>query len=131
MMAIGAMRAIREHGLDVPRDIAVAGFDDIPTARYISPPLTTVRVDVEALGARAATLLLDRMRATASAPVTEQTADRATHEVLPGTLVVRASCSVPIDSLPEAPLVSPHHHNPTPSARTHPARSAATQETVS
>jgi len=131
MMAIGAMRAIREHGLDVPRDIAVAGFDDVPTARYISPPLTTVRVDVEALGARAVTLLLDRMRAATPAAVTERSGDRATHEVLPGTLVVRASCSVPIDTPPEAPLVSPHHHNPTPSARTHPARSAATQETVS
>lgn len=138
MMALGAMRAIREHGLGVPHDVAVAGFDDIPTARYVSPPLTTVRVDVETLGARAATLLLERMRAIAAAtapipaPEHERAADRAPEpshrEVLPATLVVRASCSVH----PEAPHVPPHHPTHPPPARAHDAtHTAAPQEIVS
>lgn len=57
-MAIGALSAIRESGLDVPGDIAVAGFDDIPLARYVDPPLSTVRVSICDLGARAITMLL-------------------------------------------------------------------------
>lgn len=139
MMALGAMRAIREQGLSVPHDIAVTGFDDIPTARYVSPPLTTVRVDVEALGARAATLLLETMRA-AIAPEDDRVPDRVDDRVhsravessnrgiLPVTLMVRASCSIP----PDAPLVSPHHPNPTPSAQAHTAsRPEATQEIAS
>lgn len=57
MMAIGAMTALRQAGLSVPGDIAVAGFDDIPLARLITPALTTVSVDIAALGARALTRL--------------------------------------------------------------------------
>ena len=53
MMAISAMTALRRGGLDVPRDIAVAGFDDIPLARMVSPALTTMRVDIAAMGAEA------------------------------------------------------------------------------
>jgi LacI family transcriptional regulator len=44
----------------VPQDIALAGFDDIPLARYVHPPLTTMRVDISELGARALRALLDR-----------------------------------------------------------------------
>jgi LacI family transcriptional regulator len=57
MMAMGAMVAIREAGLRVPEDIAVAGFDDIPVARLLNPPLTTVAQFPERLGRRAAELL--------------------------------------------------------------------------
>lgn len=58
VMAFGAMRAIREHGLRVPEDISVVGFDNIRLAAYSSPPLTTViEPDVE-VGRRAAQLLL-------------------------------------------------------------------------
>ncbi|WP_315762805.1 LacI family DNA-binding transcriptional regulator [Sphingomonas sp. Y38-1Y] len=53
MMAIGAMVALREAGLRVPRDVAVAGFDDIPLARLVSPALTTIRVGIADAGARA------------------------------------------------------------------------------
>jgi DNA-binding LacI/PurR family transcriptional regulator len=42
VLAMGAMQAIRERGLDVPRDISVTGFDDIPDAARSDPPLTTV-----------------------------------------------------------------------------------------
>lgn len=53
MMAIGALVALRRGGLAVPGDVAVIGFDDIPLARLISPALTTMRVDIMAMGERA------------------------------------------------------------------------------
>jgi len=56
-MAIGALLALRRAGLTVPDDIAVAGFDDIPIARLISPALTTMRVDIVSIGMRAVTRL--------------------------------------------------------------------------
>ncbi len=49
-MALGAIRALREHGLCVPQDVSVVGFDDIPEAAYFEPPLTTVRQNFAALG---------------------------------------------------------------------------------
>ncbi len=53
MMAIGLMTALRRAGRDVPDDIAIAGFDDIPLARLVSPALTTMRVGIADIGARA------------------------------------------------------------------------------
>ena len=50
-MAIGLLSALRERGIRVPEDISVVGFDDIPEAPYMFPPLTTVRQDFAALGA--------------------------------------------------------------------------------
>jgi len=61
MMAIGALVAIREAGLRVPEDIAVAGFDDITVARLLNPPLTTVAQFPEQLGRRAAEMLFERL----------------------------------------------------------------------
>jgi LacI family transcriptional regulator len=58
-MAIGLLCAFREEGLRVPEDFAIAGFDDIPIARYITPPLTSVRVPIAELGERATRLLLE------------------------------------------------------------------------
>lgn len=59
MMALGCLFALRQAGLEVPRDLALAGFDDVPMARYVHPSLTTMRVDIAALGARALQLLLE------------------------------------------------------------------------
>ncbi|HEX8484003.1 LacI family DNA-binding transcriptional regulator [Sphingomonas sp.] len=53
MMAIGALMALRRAGVLVPDDVAVAGFDDIPLARLVSPALTTMRTDIANIGARA------------------------------------------------------------------------------
>ena len=53
MMAIGALVAFQRAGLRVPDDIAVAGFDDIPLARFITPALTTMRVGIAEIGAEA------------------------------------------------------------------------------
>ena len=49
-MAIGVLSALHEAGLDIPREIAVAGFDDIPVCRFVSPPLSTVHVAIPELG---------------------------------------------------------------------------------
>jgi LacI family transcriptional regulator len=50
MMALGVLHALYEHGLCVPGDIAVTGFDDIDLCKYVTPPLTTVRLDRESIG---------------------------------------------------------------------------------
>jgi DNA-binding LacI/PurR family transcriptional regulator len=67
-MALGFLRAAAEAGRRVPRDISVAGFDDIPEAAYISPPLTTIRQDFGALGERALHLLISQITAGGEAP---------------------------------------------------------------
>jgi len=58
VMAIGAMSALREAGVAVPGDVAVAGFDDIDTARDVTPALTTVHIPLADLGRRAVELAL-------------------------------------------------------------------------
>jgi len=83
-MAIGALSAFRNAGLRIPEDIAIGGFDDIPMARYVEPTLTSVHVDISALGERATAWLLEALRAPAERELRRET--------LPTTLVVRRSC---------------------------------------
>ena len=59
VMAIGAMAALRERGIDLPGAVGVAGFDDIPTARDVHPPLTSVRLPLVQAGERAIASALD------------------------------------------------------------------------
>lgn len=59
IMAIGAYRAIEEAGLRIPEDVAVVGYDDIPLAATLSPPLTTVSTPYYRFGTQSASLLLD------------------------------------------------------------------------
>jgi diguanylate cyclase (GGDEF)-like protein len=59
--AIGAMRAIREAGLQIPRDIAVIGFDDQPDAVAQVPPLASIHVPLAAIGEQALTLMIDHL----------------------------------------------------------------------
>lgn len=80
MMALGCLYALREGGRAVPGEIAIAGFDDVPLARYVA--LTTVQVGIAELGARAVARLIDQIQGRASAP--EQT-------LLVPDLVVRAT----------------------------------------
>lgn len=83
MMALGCLFALQQAGVDVPGEIAVAGFDDIPLARYAHPSLTTMRVDIAAIGAKAMRMLLHRVAdAGGSSHATES---------LSATLVVRES----------------------------------------
>jgi DNA-binding LacI/PurR family transcriptional regulator len=58
-LAIGAMKAIHEAGLNVPNDIAIVGFDDIPVASYQTPSLSTVRQPVTKIARIAIQLLMD------------------------------------------------------------------------
>lgn len=61
-MALGVMRAMSEAGREVPRDVSIIGFDDVPFACYLTPPLTTARQDFEGLGQRSVHLLMDAIR---------------------------------------------------------------------
>lgn len=84
MMAVGAIKVLREAGLRVPEDVAVVGFDDIPLASMVEPPLTTVRQPIEQLGSMAVELLVSLM---------ENPGEETVHRVvLPTELVIRASC---------------------------------------
>ena len=64
MMAIGCLLALREGGVDVPGEVAVTGFDDIPIARYVTPALTTVQVRIVDLGRSALERLAALLDAT-------------------------------------------------------------------
>ncbi len=62
LLAIGALRAIRDSGLSVPDDISLVGYDDIPAAKYLEPSLTTATKNGEQLGREAMKLLFARMK---------------------------------------------------------------------
>nr|WNW37068.1 substrate-binding domain-containing protein [Streptomyces sp. Li-HN-5-13] len=61
MMALGAIRAVRQRGLTVPQDVSVVGFDDSPLIAFTEPPLTTVRQPVEAMATAAVDALLEEV----------------------------------------------------------------------
>ncbi len=62
VMAIGLMHGFRDAGLGVPQDVSVVGFDDVPVAAHVAPPLTTVHQDFPELGRRAVQILLAQIR---------------------------------------------------------------------
>ncbi|WP_431781857.1 LacI family DNA-binding transcriptional regulator [Streptomyces chumphonensis] len=64
MMALGAIRAARQHGLTVPGDVSVIGFDDSPLIAFTDPPLTTIRQPVNAMGQAAVRALLEEIGGT-------------------------------------------------------------------
>lgn len=68
LMALGALSACRERGIRVPDDIAIAGYDDIPAARLVSPALTTLDQHAHRTGRRAAELLFDRLSGRYAGP---------------------------------------------------------------
>jgi len=70
LMALGVIRAARERGLAVPRDVSVVGFDDSPLIAFTDPPLTTVRQPVTAMSAAAVRALLEEIAGNAG-PSTE------------------------------------------------------------
>ena len=89
--ALGVMYALAQHGIDVPGDVAVAGFDDIPMARHLRPQLTTVRQPIQEIGTCAFDVLHSMISGGAPA---------ARDVLLPTRLVVRASCGCPTISPP-------------------------------
>jgi LacI family transcriptional regulator len=88
-MAIGALKVIRSAGLRVPDDIALVGFDDIPLASSLEPPLTTVRQSIYRLGHTAASVLLDDLL---RAPEGEHPLAQGQRILLATELIVRESC---------------------------------------
>jgi DNA-binding LacI/PurR family transcriptional regulator len=85
MTAIGLLRAARGHGLSVPGDLAVVGFDDIPFASYVQPPLTTVAQPKPEMGKRAMEMVL--------ALISDDNGKvrPVSNVLLPGQLIVRQS----------------------------------------
>jgi|DewCreStandDraft_2_1066082.scaffolds.fasta_scaffold05665_2 DNA-binding LacI/PurR family transcriptional regulator len=83
-MAIGALLAARRRGRHLPADLAVVGFDDIPGAAVVDPPLTTVAQPLAAVATQAVAFILSRLSG--------QTGPEPRRVVLTPTLVVRASC---------------------------------------
>ena len=67
-MALGVMRAMVEAGRDVPRQVSVIGFDDVPYASYLTPPLTTVRQDFDEVGRQSLRLLLNAIQGVDESP---------------------------------------------------------------
>ncbi len=63
-MAFGAIQAVKDLGLKIPDDISIIGFDDVPKAAYSFPPLTTVKQPLQAMGEKAAELVIQQIRAS-------------------------------------------------------------------
>lgn len=83
LMTLGALQAINERQVRIPEDLALVGFDDMPWAALLRPPLTAVAQPAEDLGKAAAQLLLERLKDPRR--IVRQV-------VLPTRLIVRASC---------------------------------------
>lgn len=83
-MALGAMHALVERGLNVPRDVSVVGFDDIQQMAFVNPSLTTVHLPLYEVGARSCERLVERVRGKS---------DRVA-ETLPTHLVLRGSTGI-------------------------------------
>jgi DNA-binding LacI/PurR family transcriptional regulator len=91
-MAVGVLRALHEAGRQVPADVSVVGFDDVPEAPYFNPPLTTVRQDFDEVGRRSLELLLRQIKTGV------RTRDLS---IVSPTLVVRESAA-PVAGAPTA-----------------------------
>ncbi|MED4164003.1 LacI family DNA-binding transcriptional regulator [Halalkalibacterium halodurans] len=83
LMALGAIDTIRKHGLSVPEDFSIVGFDDIQMIRYTAPALTTIRQNTDLIGKTAANLLLDQINENEKQSLSVK---------IPVTLIERDSC---------------------------------------
>ena len=90
LIALGAIRHLRVSGLRVPEDVSVIGYDDLPIAAFVDPPLTTVHQPMREVGELAASLVLDG--------VVAGELDADTPHLLPASLVVRQSVAPPPSS---------------------------------
>ena len=84
--ALGVYEAARQRGLRIPQDLSVVGFDDLPAARWVSPPLTTVRQPLADMGRVAAEMLGDLIDGV---PLRSQRVELSTE------LIVRESTAAP------------------------------------
>ncbi len=90
VMAIGAMRAVREAGLRIPEDIAFVGFDDLPLATTPQPPLTTIHQPIYQFGFKAVEILIDLI---------EHKHDHPRRVIMETELIVRDSCGSKISEV--------------------------------
>jgi DNA-binding LacI/PurR family transcriptional regulator len=88
MLALGALNSINARGLRVPDDVSIIGYDDIPVASFLNPPLTTMRQPIRDVGALAARLLIDAITRRGSGE-----RDETNRHLLSPQLVVRDSVS--------------------------------------
>ena len=86
LMAIGALNRIQQLGLKVGKDVAVAGFDDIPMATYTNPPLTTLQQPIYDIGRRTCAMLIDLINGRSP---------ENTHVLLTPKLIIRESSGFP------------------------------------
>jgi LacI family transcriptional regulator len=91
VVALGSMLAIREHGLRIPEDIALVGFDDVLVSKYMEPSLTTIRLPMPDLARKACEMLVKIIQG-------EQPHKK--HLLLNAQLVVRQSCGALLKSYP-------------------------------
>ena len=84
-VAIGFIRALVEHGLRIPQDVAIVGFDDAGSAAYLETALTTVEQPAKEIGNKAAQLLVERIK-------NKKEQQRTKKILLPTSLVIRESC---------------------------------------
>ena len=91
-IAIGAMQALKEHGLRIPEDISILGFDDIVMTRFVDPPLTTIAQPKVEMGHQAVRLLIERIERPERPPV---------KVMLETALIERKSVAPPRDPVQE------------------------------
>lgn len=87
LCAIGVLKALRDHKLKVPHDVAVIGIDDIDTAAYVRPALTTIQIPRHEIGSYSVKVLCDQISSKRKYPIRVE---------LPYKLIVRASCKSPV-----------------------------------
>lgn len=85
LIAIGAMKAIMEKGMQIPKDIKIVGFDDIYISKYLNPELTTIRQPIYKIGERAAKMLIASLKSKT------QNTDEEKFDVLDTELIIRKS----------------------------------------
>ncbi|WP_028562759.1 LacI family DNA-binding transcriptional regulator [Paenibacillus pinihumi] len=81
-LAIGALHALKEAGIQAPEDVAIIGFNDIEISQFMSPPLTTFHIQAELMGRMAVKLVLDQIRGR----------EEPVQVVVPTKFIVRSSC---------------------------------------
>lgn len=81
-LAVGALRALHDHGVQVPAEMAIVGFDDIDMAAYVQPPLSTVRAYPEQMGKAAVQLLAERFEGR----------EAPSHTIIGTKLIIRETC---------------------------------------
>lgn len=90
LMTMGALHALRDRGVSVPREISIIGFDDLECAELISPPLTVIARDARLQGSQAMDLMIKHLNNGGATP--------PEHSMVDVQLVERGSCALPRES---------------------------------